>query len=334
MKRHRAAAVMVGLALVVGLSAGLASNWHQANIPTPDLPPDLALDQMPAALTAELRKSGYALVGYYHWDADGDGAMEVAAVLTVQTTPTESFSGGAYVVLMKQQAEFWYRSDQQPLDGVNARSQFRDLTGDGVPELIVSTQQAERQLGDFVIPHRYTDHLNVFTMGPDFNLVTLGTFSSSLAGVTTPHSQVVLRSGKTVIETAQDIPGRGSALWQPYRIQTYAWDGREFAQVQTEERRRVSPVVSWVVRQNGPWVLGLALLGSIMGIAIATTVHHPAQRRRLLWASALLLIGGGLGAGMTKELLCLPALITSGWVGLWSGKQIGAKMGQGDGASE
>jgi hypothetical protein len=234
----------------------------------------------------------------------------------------------------------WSLNDSQRLDGVNATAELRDLTGDGVPELLVSIEEAETQLGDFVTPLRYTDHLIVFTYTPDLYLMELGTFSSSLAGVMTPRSSVGEWEGQPAIQTAQDLPPAGIPLWRSFRVETFAWDGQSFASVQVQEQRRISPIISWLVRLNGPWAAVFLVLGGVLSLAFVKVARRLGLKERWgVLGVALLLVAGGIGLGLTVEWLCVPGLILIGLVGLGSGRKIatwligrgnqGAQMDQG-----
>jgi hypothetical protein len=292
---------------------------------SPEVPPDPAFDQAPLSLAHAFFDAGYELVSYRELDADSDGALEALAVLTVKTLAQESFVGGSGVLLFGQQEGVWIRADEWKLDGVNASAELRDLTGDGFPELLVVTEKADRQQGDFVAPLRYTDHLSVFTYTPDLYLVELGAFSSSLAGVMRPQSTAEEWADGAAIRTVSDLPPAGSPLWQPVRAEIFAWDGREFVSVQVEERRRISPVVSWVVRRNAPWAAASLALGGVL--SVVTVVSTRRLRLRERWVAlgfALLLVVGGIGLGLAMEWLCVPGLVLVGLVGLEGGRRMAA----------
>jgi hypothetical protein len=310
------------LAITVALSLGFLLVGCDGGT-APEVPPTPALDQMPLSLASDLFSVGYELVGYHEVDADGDGAMEGLAVLTLRLPATESFLGDSYVMLFGQHVGLWSLNDSQRLDGVNATAELRDLTGDGVPELLVSTEEAETQLGDFVTPLRHTDHLIVFTYTPDLYLMELGTFSSSLAGVTTSHSSVGEWEGQPAIQTAQDLPPAGIPLWRPFRVETFAWDGQSFASVQVQEQRRISPIISWLVRLNGPWASVFLVLGGVLSLAFVKVARRLGLKERWgVLGVALLLVAGGIGLGLAVEWLCVPGLILIGLVGLGSGRKI------------
>jgi len=314
-----AVAASLGI-LLVGCDGGTA----------PEVPPPHALDQMPLSLASDLFSVGYELVGYYEVEggsesggseSSGDDAMEGLAVLTLRLPAAESFLGDSYVMLFGQHVGLWSLNDSQRLDGINATAELRDLTGDGVPELLVSTEEAETRLGDFVTPLRYTDHLVVFTYTPDLYLVELGTFSSSLAGVTTPRSSVGEWEGQPAIQTAQDLPPAGIPLWRSFRVETFAWDGQSFASVQVQEQRRISPIISWLVRLNGPWAAVFLVLGGVLSLVFVEVARRLGLKERWgVLGGALLLVVGGIGLGLTVEWLCVPGLILIGLVGLGSGR--------------
>ena len=294
---------------------------------TPDILPDIALDQMPLMLASPLFQAGYELVSYHELDANGDGAMEVLAVLTLRIPVTVSYLGDTYAMLFGQRRGAWSITDSHQLDGINASAELRDLTGDGLPELLVFTEEAEEQLGDFVTPFRYTDHLTVFTPTPDLHMVELGTFSSSQSGVTRPQSTVGEWGGQPAIQTVQDIPPTGGPLWWPYRVETFAWDGRGFASRQVREQRRISPIVSWLVRRNMPWAAAfLALSGVLCFILVAVARRLRLRERWGIVGVILLLTAGGVGLGLAQEWLCVPALILAGLAGLGVGRQMATRM--------
>ncbi len=314
------------IAVVVALSLNLLL-FGCSGEATPEVPPASALDQMPLVLARPFFTTGYELVGYYELDVGSDGVMEALAVLTLRLPLKESFLGDSYVLLFGQHGGAWSLTDDQQLDGVNASAELRDLTGDDFPELLVFTEEADTQLGDFVTPLRYTDHLIVFTYVPDLYLVELGTFSSSLSGVMRPHSTAGEWGGRPVIQTAQDLPPTGDPLWWPFRVETFAWDGQDFASVQVREQRRISPIVSWLVRRNAPWAMASLVLGGALSLVLTTVVRHSRLRER--WAIlglALLLIAGGVGLGLAEEWLCVPALILVGLAGLVVGRQVATRL--------
>ncbi|MDY7079924.1 MAG: hypothetical protein SXV54_23825 [Chloroflexota bacterium] len=294
---------------------------------TTDAPPVPSFDQSPLSLARPFFEAGYELVGYYELDADSDGTVEALAVLTVETPATESFPGGSAVLLFGQRGGMWTRTDGWKLDGVNASAELRDLTGDGLPELLVVIEEAETQLGDFVTPLRYTDHLIVFTYTPDSYLVELGRFSSSLAGVMRPRSIVGEWEGQPAIQTARDLPPAGIPLWWPFRVETFAWDGHGFASVKVEERQRISPVITWLTRRNAPWAAGfLALGGTLSLIAVAVAHRSRLQGRWIGLGLGLLLVAGGVGLGLTEEWLCVPALVLMGLAGSGIGWRVAMQL--------
>ena len=200
----------IAIAVALGLGLLLFGCSSEA---TPKVPPTPALDQMPLVLARPLFLAGYELVGYYDLGDGSDTVADALAVLTLRLPLTESFLGDSRVLLFSQHRGAWSLSDDQVLDGINASAELRDLTGDGSPELLVFTEEGDAQLGDFVTPLRYTDHLTVFTYMPGLYLVELGTFSSSLLGVMRPQSTVGEWGGQPAIQTVQDLPPAGSPLW-------------------------------------------------------------------------------------------------------------------------
>lgn len=182
-------------------------------------------------------------------------------------------------------------------------------------------------MGDFVTPLHYTDHITVFTYTPDPRLMKLGTFSSRLSGSMRPHSTVGEWGGQPAIQTMQDIPPTGSPLWWPYRVETFVWDGQVFASVQVQERRRISPIVSWLVRRNTPWAAAILVLGGMTSLIVIGIVRRSRLPER--WAIlglALLIIAAGVGLGLAQEWLCVPALILVGLAGSGIGRQMAARM--------
>ena len=293
--------------------------------PSSKVLPDPALDRAPLSLARSFFDAGYELVSYHELDADSDGVLEALAVLTVRTLVQESFVGGSGVLLFGQRGGAWIRADEWKLDGVNASAELRDLTGDGFPELLVVTEKADRQRGDFVAPLRYTDRLSVLTYTPDLYLVELGVFSSSLAGVMRPQSTVEEWGDGAAIRTVSDLPPVGFPLWQPFRIEIFGWDGQEFVSVQVEEQRRISPVVSWVVRRNAPWAAASLALGGVLSLVTVVGTRRLRLRERwVVLGFALLLVTGGVGLGLAVEWLCVPGLVLVGLVGLGGGRRIAA----------
>jgi len=274
-------------------------------------------------LARPLFQAGYELVGYYELDMDGDGAVEALAVLTFRLPVEDSFLADSHVILFSQHGGGWSLTDDQELDSVNASAKLRDLTNDGFPELLVFTEEADTQSGDFVTPLRYTDHLVVFTYTPDLYLVELGAFSSSLAGVMHPRSTVGEWGGQPAIQTMQDIPPAGNPLWWPFRVETFSWDGRGFSSVQVQEQRRISPIIPWLVRRNAPWAVAFLILGGTSSLVMTAIAHRSYLRGRWgILGLALLLIASGIGLGSAEEWLCVPALILVGLAGLGIGRQV------------
>jgi hypothetical protein len=313
-----------GVVFMLGLCLLLLGCSGETN---PQLPPDLDFDQQPLSLASPFFDAGYELVGYYELDADADGVVEMLAVLTVRTPAVEAFSGGSAVLLFGQHEGAWMRANSWKLDGVNASAELHDLTGDGLPEVVVAIEEADRQLGDFVTPLRYTDHLIVFTYTPGLHLVELGTFSSSLVGVTHPKSAVETRNGRPVIHTFQDLPPAGTPLWWPFRVETFAWDGQAFSSVHVEERHRISPVVSWVVGRNAPWAAAALALGSVLSLVlIAVARRWRWQERWIVVGLVLLLVIGGIVLSMMVEWLCVPGLVVVGLAGLGIGRRAAARL--------
>lgn len=284
---------------------------------------DPSLEQVPLLLAQPFFNAGYELVDYYTLDVDDDGVVEALAVLTLKTQATHSFLGGSAVVLFGQREGSWVRVNNWKLNGVNASAELHDLTGDDLPELLVRSEEAHRRPGDFVTPLQYTDYLSVFTYAQNLRLTESGVFSSSLASMTPSKPTLEKWEGQPAIQTVQDLPPAASPLWQPVRVETFAWDGQEFARVRVEEQRRISPVVSWAVRRNAPWAAASLALGgvlSLIGIVVARRSRWP--ERRVIWGLILLLVAGGIGLSFAVEWICVPALIAIGWVGLGIGRQI------------
>ncbi len=309
----------VSLFLVVG---GAVLVGCRAASPTPDVPPDLALDQMPAALLAPLLEADYELVGYYPRSTT-DRPTEVMAVLTVRGAPENAFSTATYVLLMRQTERDaggdWRIVQELPLEGLNARSDLRDLTGDTTPELVVVTEEADRQFGDFVTPLRYTDRLTVIAPDPAGELTVLGSFQNDLAGVRSPMPQIVPWDDGWAIQIAQDVPLTHPALRQTYRLRMYAWDGQTFACAQVMERKRLSAVVAWIGRQNAPWAAGFLVVGGALGLALYVLIRRRPRLRWLLVLAGLLVVLAGIGVEVTTKLLCPPALVLTGLVGMGIG---------------
>ena len=293
----------------------------------PGIVPDTAYDQMPLLLARPFFNAGYELAGYHEFDADGDGLPEALVVVTLRVPAEDAFLGGSGVLLFSRPGGGWVRTDEWKLDGVNASTEWRDLTGDGLAELLVVTERADRQRGDFVIPLRYTDDLTVFRYTPDLYLVGLGKFGSSLAGVTRPRSTVVSWEGQSAVQTRRDLPPAGSPVWQPVRVETFAWSGRVFASVQVEDRRRMSPVVVWVLRRNAPWAAGALALGGVLSLVIVLIRRRLRLSERWAVASAaLVLVVGGIGLGLAVEWLCVPGLVLAGLLGIVGGRQVVARL--------
>jgi hypothetical protein len=303
--------------LVLGLLLGCGSDANPETLPSPPL------DQMPLMLAGPLFTAGYELASYHDLDADGDGVVEALAVLTLEASTTDSSTGSSYVLLFGQHGGAWSLNDKQRLNGVNASAELEDVTDDGLPELLVHAEEADTQLGDFVTPLRQTDHLSIFTYTPSQQLVKLGTFTSSLSGEAQPRSTVVDWEGQPAIQTTQDLPPMDQSLWQPFRVETFAWDGQGFARVEVGEQRRISPVVTWLVRRNAPW-LAVFL---IMGVAASAAVSAITRRSRLKerWGTLgaiLLFVASGVGLGLAVEWLCVPALVLVGLAAFGFARQV------------
>ena len=303
--------------LVLGLLLGCGSDANPETLPSPPL------DQMPLMLAGPLFTAGYELASYHDLDADGDGVVEALAVLTLEESTTDSSTGSSYVLLFGQRGGAWSLNDKQRLSGVNASAELDDVTDDGLPELLVHTEEADTQLGDFVTPLRRTDHLSIFTYTPSQYLAKLGTFPSSLSGEAQPHSTVVDWDGQPAIQTTQDLPPMDQSLWRPVRVETFAWDGQGFARVEVGEQRRISPVVTWLVRRNAPW-LAVFL---IMGLAVSAAMSAITRRSRLKerWdtlGAILLFVASGVGLGLAAEWLCVPALVLVGLAAFGFARQV------------
>jgi hypothetical protein len=317
--------IILGLGLLLAACGG---EMTPEAVPTPDT------NRMPLALARPLFQSGYELVGYHELDADGDNVVGVLAVLTLRFPVAESYLGGSRVLLFGQYGDGWSLVGNQQLDGVNARAQLRDLTGDGSPELLVFTEEADTQSGDFVTPLRYTDHLSVFTYTSDLYLVELGAFSSSLTGVMSSRLVVGEWGGRPAIQTMHDLPPVGSPVLWSFQIETFTWDGQDFSNVHTQEKRRLSPIASWLVRRHAPWAALFLALGGVFSVVATTIVHRthgrthdqrprlPLAERWVLLILALLLVAGGVGLSLVREWLCAPALISTGLLGLGVGRWV------------
>ena len=293
-------------------------------------PPDVDLDQPPLSLVRPFFNAGYELAGYHELDTNStDASVEVLIVLTLRISAMRAFESSSAVLLFSNRTGMWTRDSDWKLNGVNASTELRDLTGDESPELLVSIENAERQWGDFITPMRYTNHLHVFsyTLDPDPSLVELGVFSSSLQGVTHARPTVGEWADQPAIRTARDLSPTEFPLWQPIQVETFAWDGQEFSIVQVEEQRRISPIISWITRHNAPWAVAFLALGGILSlIAIALARRLRWQERRIILAPVLLLIAGGIGLGLALEWVCAPALILLGLAGVGIGQRMATRM--------
>jgi len=327
------------LRIAVIIALGLSFLLFGCSDPTtPEISPAPPLDQMPLSLAQPLFSAGYELVGYYELDADSDGVVEVLAVVTLKSPITETSLGDSRVLLFGQYGGRWSLAGNQQMDGINARAELRELTGDGFPELIVFTEEVDNQLGDFVTPLRYTDHLTVFTYTPGPYLADLGTFSSSLSGVMRPRSTVEKWEGQTAIQTIHDLPPVGSPLLWPFRVETFTWDGQDFASVQVQEQHRISPIVLWLVRRNAPWGAGLLILGGVLSVCLTVVARRSRlQERWMILILVLLFIVGGIAVGLAQKWLCVPALVLTGLMGLGIGWQVTRRLcasKTGDGAED
>jgi hypothetical protein len=308
------------LALMAALALGLAlSGCGERSAPSPQAP----IDEPPLVLLGDLFEGEYVLGAYHEVDFDKDGRDEVLAVLT-QYRPTElSYLSDTYVVLFHQDQGTWVQVGGLRMEGERATSELHDLTGDGLPELVVSTEQTRSQRGDFIAPLRIAGFLSVFTYTSDKELVEMGAYSSSLLGMDRVYPKLGLWKDQEAIKVARDLPAAVSPLWQPYQVGSYVWDGSEFVLAHTDEQRRVSPLISWVVARNAPWASGFLILGGVLGVVTLLV----SQRTRLadkwltVWA-VIILIGGGIGLGSLQEWLCVPAPILVGLAGLLIGRRI------------
>lgn len=290
---------------------------------SPEPTPDPNIDRMPFVLARPLFQSGYELADYYELDIDGDDIVEILAVLTLRAPVAASSVGDSRVLLFGQYGGGWSLVGNQTIDGINARTELRDLTGDGSPELLVFTEKVDTQLGDFVTPLRYIDYLSVFTYTPGPYLVRLGEYSSSLIGVMSPRSIVVQWEGRPAIQTVRDLPPDGGPLLRPLQVDTFTWDGQDFVNVHTRERRRVSPVVSWLARRNAPWAALFLALGGILSL-VTTAIFHRLSLPGwwVIPGLAVLLVAGGIGVHVSQEWLCAPALVLTGLLGVGIGWKV------------
>jgi hypothetical protein len=312
--------------LVVALGLCLLQNGCGGGS-APGIVPDTAYDQMPLMSARPFFNAGYELADYHEVYADGDSLPEVMVVVTLRAPAEDAFLGASGVLLFSRPGGSWVRTDEWKLDGVNASTEWRDLTGDGLAELLVVTESADKQRGDFVTPVRYADDVAVFGYTSDLRLVGLGKFGSSLVGVTRPRSTVVSWEGQPAVQTRQDLPSASSPVWQPVRVETYAWDGEGFGSVQVEDRWRVSPVVLWVLRRNAPWAAGALALGTVLGLALALIRRRlPLSERWAVAIAALMLIAGEIGLGLAVEWLCVPGLVLAGLLGIAGGRQVVARL--------
>jgi hypothetical protein len=287
-------------------------------------------DQMPLALVSDIFQSGYELAGYHEQDLNGDGSTEALAVLTQKLPADLSFVSSSYVLLFDQRAEAWGLVDGRQMDGGYAATELHDLTGDGIPELVVSTERVSVERGDFVTPQRTTGYLAIFEVGQEEQLIELGMFSSSLSGAGHTYPKTSRWEGRSAIQTAHDLPTAESPLWQPYQVETLAWDGQQFAQTQVRERRRISPLISWVVSRNAPWLAAFLALGSLLSWgALVVARRTQVEERWAFLGAAVLLIAGGIGLGLVREWLCVPAPILAGLAGLLIVRRVAIRQGAG-----
>jgi hypothetical protein len=293
----------------------------------PGIVPDTAYDQMPLLLVRPFFDAGYELADYHEFEIDGDGLPEALVVVTLRVPAEDAFLGASGVLLFGRPGGGWVRTDEWKLDGVSASTEWRDLTGDSLAELLVVVERADRQRGDFVTPLKYTDDLTVFGYTPDLYLVEFGRFSSSQSGVTRPGSTVVNWEGQLAIQTRRDLPAAGSPLWQPVRVETFAWNGQEFASVQVKDRRRVSPVVVWILRRNAPWAAGALVLGGVLSQVVVLVRRRLRLSERWAVASVILvLVTAGIGLGLAVEWLCIPGLVLTGLAGIVGARQVVARL--------
>ena len=308
------------LALMAALALGLAlTGCGDRSAPSPQA----SIDEPPLALLGDLFEGEYVLGAYHEVDFDKDGRYEVLAVLTQYRTTELSYLSDTYVVLFHQDPGAWVHAGGLRMEGERATSELRDLTGDGLSELVVSTEQTLSQRGDFVVPFRTAGFLSVFTYTPGKELVEMGDFQSSLEGEDRDYPKLGFWEDREVIIVARDLQTPEGPFWQPYRVGSYVWDGSEYTLAHTEDRRRVSPTTSWVVAKNAPWASGFLVLGGILGVVTLLV----SQRTRLevkwltVWA-VIILIGGGIGVGSLQEWLCVPVPILVGLAGLLFGRRI------------
>jgi hypothetical protein len=285
--------------------------------------PTVSPDEPPLSLLKDLYEDGYALAGYHEMDLEGDGHAEGLAVLTQSPPPETSFLSVTFIVLFQHSDGVWRQVDRLETDGDRATTTLHDLTGDGLPELVVFAEQKQSQYGDFVTPMRTAGYLAVFTYTPDKRLVELGAYSSSLLGMGRVYPKLGAWEGQEAIVVARDLPADESPLWQPYQVGSYVWDGSQFANAQIEERRRLSPVVSWAVTRNGPWALGFLALGGVLGWgAVVVSRRTRVQVKQVLAGAVAVLIILGVGLIWVQGRLCVLAPVLSGLAGLIVGWRI------------
>ena len=285
--------------------------------------PQVSPDELPLALVGDLFEDEYVLGAYHEVDFDRDGRSEVLAVLT-QHRPTElSFLSDSYVVLFHQDEGTWVHADGLRMDGERATAELHDLTDDGLPELVVSTEQTRSQRGDFIAPLRTAGFLSVFTYTPDKRLVELGTYSSSLLGKGRVYPKLGVWEDQEAVKVARDLPATVNPLWQPYRVGSYVWNGSGFALADTQDQRRLSPLISWVVARNAPLASAFFVLGGVLGgVTLFVSQRTRLEDKWLSVVAVVILVGGGIGLGSLQEWLCVPAPVLAGLVGLLFGRRV------------
>jgi uncharacterized membrane protein len=305
---------------VAVLALGLMVSGCRGDSPPP---PPAPLDELPLSLVGDLFQGDYVLAAYHQVDFDRDGRDEALAVLTQYRTKELSFLSDTYVVLFHRDTGVWTHAGGLRMDGERATTELRDLTQDGIPELIVSTEETRSQRGDFIAPWRTAGFLSVFTYTPDKQLVEMGDFSSSLLGQGRDYPKLGLWEDNEAIKVARDLRASEGPLWQPYQEGSYVWDGSEFALAQTEDMRRLSPLISWVLAKNAPWASVFFILGGVLGGAtLYVSQRSPLQDKWLSVWALIILVAGGIGLGSLQEWLCVPAPILAGLIGLLVGRRI------------
>jgi hypothetical protein len=281
-----------------------------------------SLDDMPLLLARSYLES-FELVDYYELAQEDGVVSEALAVSTLRRPLEKSYIGASRVVLFSQYGGEWALVDGRDLDGGNATTDLRDMTGDGTPEIVVFTSKTDLQQGDFAAPMSLVDYAYVFAVTQDVRLAQIGAFSSTMRGSLRTHTDLADWGKQSAIQVKQDLRPAGSALFQPYRVESFAWDGEQFASIQVKERRRISPSVLWGLQENAPWAAAFLVLGAAVTFAaIALARRIGAEEKGFVLGAAALIIVGGIVLQITQEYLCTPGLVMVGLVGLLVGWRV------------